>query len=802
MALVLIVSAARAQETTATIMRDAYGVPHVYGDTLGAVYYGYGYAAAQDRLYQLEMFRRTYWGRLSEVYGDALLVFDKAGRRDNLTRAEVSNQIASLDPEAKTVLKAFAAGINAYITEALADKANKLPKEFQQFGFSPEFWTPEDVAADFFSVMGLFMDLTGELSNADMLNYLVKKYGQKQGQVIFNDWCWGLDPDAPTTIFDKKASGLASGTATTQVDLRHPMMASTLKASRGAHEAWVKERVQKRTLLASVLPYGHPSSYCVVIGPGKSVSGEAMLMGGPQFHYQLPSALYEVGLHGGGVDAVGSTLAGYPFIMFGHNRKAAFSSTAGADNIEDVFAEKLNPSNPAQYLFNGKYHDMTVRTEVFNVKGAQPVVTKFFYTVHGPVFYTDQANHVAFTKQLSCKPRFLQGFVSFYRLMKAETVDKFNEAAQLSDMSINYFFADTEGDIAYYHLGLYPIRAKGVDDRLPTPGTGEFEWRGFLPKDQNPHEANPPLGFLVNWNNQPEPGWRSGDLATTDVWGGWGIDNRVTNILRLVEARGAVNRSDLKDIIKTIAFYDKRAINIKDLLLEAVARVGNKPQDVQDALKLVEQWNNLSIDENPKDGCPDQPGAAIFDMWWTKAVEATFGEWFQGWTNPLGQSAIDVFKCQYLGDTLFYRALNGTSKVDYFKGKKAEIIYGALQQALKQLAGNYCQPAHKDQFFPLTVVGNFMGQPITSTVGDLPPFPLVDRGTENHIVTLTPGHVLGENITAPGTSGFIAPDGTRSPHFSDQVPMFVNFTYKPMLFTEQEVNGALETKKILKYQEK
>jgi penicillin amidase len=140
--------------------------------------------------------------------------------------------------------------------------------------------------------------------------------------------------------------------------------------------------------------------------------------------------------------------------------------------------------------------------------------------------------------------------------------------------------------------------------------------------------------------------------------------------------------------------------------------------------------------------------------------------------------------------------------VDYFNGNKAGIIYGALEQAVAELNANYCQPTAMFAFFPVTVVGWFMGQPITSTIGDLPPFPYVDRGTENHIVTLAPGQIPGENITAPGNSGFIAPDGTRSPHFSDQVDMFLKFTYKPMLFKEEEVNKGLEATKVLKYEEK
>ena len=109
-------------------------------------------------------------------------------------------------------MKFFAKGINAYIVEALADRTNKLPKEFHEFGFDPEPWTSEDVAADFLSVMGFFMDLTGELANASMLSYLVNRYDPEMAQAIFDDWCWGLDPDSPTTIVGKRKPGLRNGT--------------------------------------------------------------------------------------------------------------------------------------------------------------------------------------------------------------------------------------------------------------------------------------------------------------------------------------------------------------------------------------------------------------------------------------------------------------------------------------------------------------------------------------------------------------------------------------------------------------
>ncbi|MDH7500037.1 MAG: penicillin acylase family protein, partial [candidate division NC10 bacterium] len=272
------------------------------------------------------------------------------------------------------------------------------------------------------------------------------------------------------------------------------------------------------------------------------------------------------------------------------------------------------------------------------------------------------------------------------------------------------------------------------------------------------------------------------------------------------EAKKVLSREDVKAIIKTIAFYDKRALNIKNLLLESVKEVSPKSDAAKQALALMGQWDNVNLDAN-RDGFYDHPGSILFDRWWTKAIAATFGNVFDGYKNPLGLTAVQILSDRYLGYTLFYRALQGTTGMDYFHGQKGNILYAALEDALAELAqenpgkkiGDYRQKTMMDSFHPVTVLGYFLMQPITSTAGELPPFPRVDRGTENHIVTLLPGGVMGENITAPGASGFIRADGERNPHLSDQVQMFVDFTYKPMLFTEEQVKAAAKSTQVVEW---
>jgi len=276
--------------------------------------------------------------------------------------------------------------------------------------------------------------------------------------------------------------------------------------------------------------------------------------------------------------------------------------------------------------------------------------------------------------------------------------------------------------------------------------------------------------------------------------------------MKAAEEKQALSREDVKKIIKTIAFYDKRATNIKGLMLEALKDVDPKLSTMKMALDQLAQWDNLAIDDN-RDGYVDHPGAAIFDRWWNKAIPVVFGDEFEGYKNPLGQTAVQILSNRYLGYTLFYEALRGNTEVDYFNGQKAQVLYRALEEAVEELGkelpgkpvSQYRMKTPMDQFHPVSVLGYFLMQPITSTVETLAPFPAVDRGTENHIVNLDRTGIVGENITAPGASGFIKANGTKSPHFADQVEMFLGFTYKPMLFTEAQVKEAARSTQVVEW---
>jgi penicillin amidase len=788
--------------SSVTIYRDDYGVPHIFAGDLEGLFYGFGYASAKDRLFQMEMLRRTYWGRVSEVHGAKFLEFDKAMRRDNLTRPQVKEQVGALDKEHQTVLHSFADGINAYIDEVRSDPTQMVPAEFHTFGIEAEKWETEDVAAVFISVMGVFMDFTKEMENQAFFDFLVRKHGEKKGQAIFHDCVWGNDPDGFTTITSH--AGAASP----------PKKKAAYAGRDSSAQEFVKESEARRQayLDLGILPPGDilAASYAFLVSPKRSATGNALLMGGPQFGLHLPSDIYEAGLHGPGINAVGSTLAGYPCLMFGHNEKSAFSSTAGVDNITDLFEEKLNPKNAGQYWFSGKWRTMETRKEIFKIKNEEPREAIFFYTIHGPVVKMDESKSVAYSKELACKEDYLSGFVSFYELMKAKTPEAFERAASTSSLSVNVYYADTAGNIGYFHQGKQPKRSRKVNPLFPTPGTGEFEWQGFLPTEKNPHVINPATGVLMNWNNKPSRDWSNGDLG--GIFGGvagWGIDHRAAILMRSIKGKKKLSVEDLKQMILDVSDSHLQAQRFKPFLLEAARRHKSSDPRIPEAIRFLASWDDR-WSHRDNDGFYDSPGLTIFNAWWDIALKNTFeaelGEYWTSLETSYGGPYNWEKRKRFPGNPLFLRALLGKRAPhplshDYFNGKRDEILIKSLSEALDRAEKKFGTPDMNVWRTPVTPMAYAPAtiHGVISTAGSVKATFFMERGTENHIVELKTEGPEGMNVVPPGASAFIKPDGTKSPHFEDQLELYNKFEYKPLLLKEDAVKAGAESKQELTY---
>lgn len=738
------------------IVRDAYGVPHVYANTLPDLFFACGYVTAQDRLSQLELYRRAALGRLAEAVGAEMLEADQETRRELYTSAERMAQFAALPADQRQILEAYRDGINARLAEVLADPS-LMPYDLKLLGITPEPWQVTDSIAIMQFVARRF-EAGGagghELDNQILYQDLVARFGHSLGEAVFNDVVWLEDPAAPTTIPGPSFPAAAAGQVGTALQLDTGLLTK------------VRERLDRvrRAREAIGLPTGL-GSYAWAVNATRSATGNAMLFGGPQMGHTVPNVGYEIGLHGAGFNVVGMSFAGAPGSLIGHNGHIAWTATAGFGDQVDVYVELLHPTDRYRYWHNGAWHDMSRRTETIHVADAPPVTIEVCRTVHGPILEWDLANGIALSERRAQWDKDISAWAALLDLNRASTVGEAMQAVEPMPISCNFLFADQGGRIGYRQAGRQAIRTPGFDPRLPLPGQGQAEWQGFVEPHNMPHILDPTTGALGNWNNKPMLGWVNGDAAN------WGVVDRVQRIMDLLGDQEPITPEWMKEIAYDIGRHDYRADALLPHLLRALESP-NIPADprLSQAAQVLRDWDHRA-DEGAV-------GETLFDRWRTRVLSDTFGD-------ELGthvQRILDPF--DPTGDSLLLRALEGEAASlpvarDYFNGLSPDLaLVNSLIGALDELTAEFGTPDMAQWGWDPGTIKFVLG-PLT--FGEIP---WHSRGSYMQFVELTHPWARGENILPPGESGTIleGPDGLLQldPHFLDQLDMYRNWEYKPM----------------------
>lgn len=462
-----------------TVVRDRWGVPHIYASNLHDLLFAQGYVHAQDRFWQMEFWRRLGSGRLSEVLGKSALPTDRFVRTVGWHRAAAQDW-EQVDPETRAALKAYAEGVNAYIST----HKGRLGLEFTLLGLmgrnvEPEPWEPVHTVA-WGKVMA--WDLGGNMSAELVRAGLIARLGA--GAVA--DLMPAPPPDRPVIV-------------------PHPLTQATLQS--------VPEAVFTTHFLGEGAGLG--SNNWVVAG-SRTETGMPLLANDPHLGIQMPSIWYEVGLHcepkgpDCPLNVVGASFLGCPGVIIGHNDRIAWGVTNVNPDVQDLFIEKVNPENPNQYEYQGRWEEMQIIREEIRVAGEEePVVVFARITRHGPIINDivggEEEDWSYGWQPLALSWTALQpGTVirSILLLNKAQNWEEFREALSYWDVpSQNFVYADVEGNIGYQMPGRIPIRARG-DGSLPVPGwTGEYDWVGTIPFDDLPRAFNPPEGYIVTANN-------------------------------------------------------------------------------------------------------------------------------------------------------------------------------------------------------------------------------------------------------------------------------------------------------------
>lgn len=805
------------------IRRDTYGMPHVFATTTYGLFYGYGYAVAQDSLFQMEMARRSTQGKVAEVLGPKFLAFDR-GIRANYWPQSIHDQIERLPKADRDILDGYAAGFNAWLAKVKADPGKLMPKQFVDFGFEPEPWTAFDVVMVFVGTMAnRFSDFNTEIDNLALLTALQDKHGNDDGKRIFNSLKWMVDEDAPSTIPE------SAGHYGVPISPSGTVLAYQLPNYRGVAPAFERlakasgdgallggsPTTQKNELLSQLETLGMTgqagwpaASNLWLVGRKRALGANAILANGPQFGWYAPAYTYGIGLHGAGFDIVGNTPFAYPCVLFGQNGQIGWGATAGYGDGVDIFAEKLDAANPSRYLHNDQWLSMEKRTESIAVKGAPTDALDVFRTVHGLVVKTDGATGVAYAKARAWEGREVESLLGWVRQGQANNWKSWLAEAKRNALTINWYYADRAGNIGFVHTGKYPERRPGHDLRLPVPGTGEMDWKGLLPFSMNPKLYNPESGYITNWNNSPIKGYPNPDM----LWLSWTGADRVLELDERLKSKARLDSSAMWGLLKPTSLADVNIRYFLPLLERATANlaVDDRRRRIVDVLS---QWNRMNQDEN-RDGIYDSPASVIMPAWlgamlrltFTDTLPNDFAKYYLGTGYPTPEAPPTNSLNIQPGVKVLYRQLraieNGQKPgYDFLKGKSLEeVTREALAATDVELSKRYGEdvakwlaPVAKGRFF----TNNFFGIPQAGENETQSIHIVMNRGTENNMTVLSNAAVRSWDVVAPGQSGFISPDGRPDRHYRDQMELYDQFGYKPVLGQRSEIlKGALEVERI------
>jgi penicillin amidase len=447
------------------VLRDKWGVAHIYAQNQHDLFFAQGVVAAQDRLFQMEVWKRAGQGRLSEILGPSALQRDINARALRY-RGDMQKEYASYSPDTKAILTAFTDGINAYIAALKTPGSSGIPIEFQLARFVPESWHPEDclnrMAA--FSMTG---NAVSELNSARALTEL----GPEKAAKLF-------DFDPPVTLDPVPGVDLTG---------LSPELLKNLVGS-------------DRRIEFPVQPREGSNNW--TISGALTASGKPLLANDPHRVLALPSLRYLVHLVAPGWNVIGAGEPSLPGVALGHNEHIAWGFTIFGLDQQDLYIEKLNPDNPLQYRTEAGWTPMVIRREEFLIKGAAARTVDLKFTRHGAVLWDDGKRALAL-RWVGSEPG-TAGYLASLAIDRAQNWTQFEAAvARWKVPSENIVYADRAGNIGEHSVGLAPIRSwTGL---LPMPGTGNYDWAGFLPTSKLPHSFNPAAGFVATANHRMIP---------------------------------------------------------------------------------------------------------------------------------------------------------------------------------------------------------------------------------------------------------------------------------------------------------
>jgi acyl-homoserine lactone acylase PvdQ len=713
------------------IYYDKHYVPHIYGKTDVAMEYGAGWAAAHDRLFLMDVLRHTGSGTMAQFLGpscaaeqsdhDQLLAADYTPAQDQAQINALPREYGAQGARLVTMVKAYVAGINGYI--AAADKNPALmPVEYLIYG-KPKPWTDDDIISVASLIGGIFGKGGGsEVSNAALLQYLEGQlHSTSAAATAFTAFKEQNDPSAPTTIqdpFPYEIPGRINPATTAMPDnAAAPLTGGPTGTTPGC--TGTPPNREALEILASLLqlPRKMQMSNALLVDAAHSVSGHPIAVFGPQVGYYAPQILMEEELHGPDIAAEGAAFPGISFaVQLGRGPDFAWSATSAGSDVVDQRLELIcNPSGgppaPDGTYYEYKGHCVPMIHNTFTETAGTVVIHHQLYnTVHGIVqgwTTADGGKPVAVVTQRSTFGHEVDSGVGFLRWNTPSMTDSpqtWMRGAEEVQYTFNWFYVDDK-HIAYYQSGLDPVRPSDVDPNLPTWGTGNSEWQGFLAPMAHPHAIDPKQGYLTSWNNKPAP-----DFSAADDTYNYGPVQRVQSLNEEIAHQfalhhGKLTEANLVTAMETAASVDLTGRHVTPALLAETAH-RTEPAGVRAMLSQLSAWVASGALRKKATAADTQyasaAAVAIMDQLYPRLIEAFFNPIFKA-GGVQSSGGLDT------GYTRFPMAFEDTPGSSHHGSAYDSGWDGYVLKILDQVLGQ-----HVPQPFPSVVTDKVCGGGLTT----------------------------------------------------------------------------------------
>lgn len=779
------------------IVKDRWGISHIYAQSQKDLFFAQGFNAARDRLFQFEIWRRRALGLLSEIMGRKAINHDIGARLLRLRR-NIHAEMAHYHPDGEEIIQAFVAGINAYIKQT-QNQPELLPLEFKLLGIKPGLWTPEIVVSRH---NGLYYGLRDEV----MIAQALANVGEEKLKKVFQFY-----PDNPD-LMPKK--GIDLSLISDEIlklylasryppdfepdDIVIPEARAELskQAMQNEVEIWSLGREIGAELSQSCFvkknrfsifdrqdEFNLLGSNNWVISGRKTFSGRPIMANDPHRSTQVPSLRYWVHLHAPGWNVIGGGEPALPGISIGHNEYGAWGLTIFRTDQEDLYVYDTNPVNPGEYRYRGKWLAMEVQKELIPIKGEKPVTVALKYTVHGPVLYEDRKHHKAYAVRASWLEIGATPYLASLRMDQAKNWQEFREACNYSGTPPeNMVWADIDGNIGWQAVGLKPMR-KGWDGILPVPGDGNFEWTGYLPIKSLPHLFNPAAGHIATANQYDVPPGYPYHIGY--IW---------TDPFRFSRIEEILNSGKKLTLTDNMLLQQDELAPIARALIPLLKGVKPKNKQTKKAVDLLLRWDYV-LDKN-------SAAAAVYVAWERRLSDNLLTLFL----SPRGKKYVTTMNRAKMIDWLI--SPDGSFGENPIAGRDA-LLLKSLREAVVQLKQKFGDKMlnwkYGDKKYHHITLHHLLSGAVNKKYKDrlnLGPLP---RGGYGYTVNSTSNNdnqssgatfriiadvgnwdnSIGTNM--PGQSG--NPD---DPHYADLFKMWADGKYFPVAFSRKKVASVTE----------